>query len=200
MAGMEFREVLKRRRMVRDFDGREVPADVVERLLASAARAPSAGFTQGWDLLVLEGREQTGRFWESSTPPDGGRARARWPGVLRAPLLIVPLSSEAVYRARYSETDKESSGLGEIPWPVPYWHVDAAFASLLVLLAAIDEGLGALFFTVSDPAGLRAAFAIPESHVPVGAIAVGYPRPDRLSKSLARGRRPLDQMVHRGRW
>ncbi len=200
MAGMEFREVLKRRRMVRNFDGCEVPRDVVERLLASAARAPSAGFTQGWDLLVLEGREQTGRFWASSTPSDGGRARAGWPGVLQAPLLIVALSSEAAYRARYSETDKGSSGLGEGLWPVPFWHVDAAFASLLVLLAAVDEGLGALFFGVSDPAGLRAEFAIPETHVPVGAIAVGYPLVDRPSKSSARRRRPLDEIIHRGRW
>ncbi|MGI8777005.1 MAG: nitroreductase family protein [Acidimicrobiales bacterium] len=197
---MEFREILKRRRMVRNFDDREVPVDVVERLLASAARAPSAGFTQGWDLLVLEGPVQTGRFWSSTSAPDGGRSRSGWPGVLRAPLLIVVLSSEAAYRARYAEADKAGSGPGDGPWPVPWWHVDAAFASLLVILTAVDEGLGALFFGVSDPVGLRAEFAIPDSYAPVGAIAVGYARPDRPSLSLARGRRPLDEVVHRGRW
>ncbi len=186
--------------MVRDFEDRDVPSDVVERLLASAVRAPSAGFTQGWDLLVLQGPEQTGRFWASSAPPDGGRARAGWPGVLRAPLLIVVLSSEAAYRARYAETDKSRSGMGDGPWPVPWWHVDAAFASLLVVLTAVDEGLGALFFGVSDPAGLRAEFAIPDTYAPVGAMAVGYAGADRPSRSLARGRRPLDQVVHRGAW
>jgi len=186
--------------MVRNFDEREVPPDVVELLLASAVRAPSAGFTQGWDLLVLAGPEQTGRFWAASAPADDGRARSRWPGVLRAPLLIVALSSESAYRARYAESDKSKAGLAEGPWPVPYWHVDAAFASLLVLLTAVDEGLGALFFDVSDPAGLRAEFAIPDTHVPVGAIAVGYPGEDRPSLSVARGHRPLDEVVHRGRW
>ncbi len=200
MAAMEFREVLTRRRMVRNFDDREVPVEVVERLLASAVRAPSAGFTQGSDLLVLEGLAQTGRFWASSTPTDGGRARAGWPGVARAPLLIVALSSEATYRARYAEADKANSGPGDGPWAVPWWHVDAAFASLLVLLTAVDEGLGALFFGVSDAAGLRAEFGIPDTHAPVGAIAVGYARPDRPSTSLARRRRPLDEVVHRGDW
>ncbi len=186
--------------MVRDFEDRHIPPDVVERLLKSALRAPSAGFTQGFDLLVLQGPEQTGRFWLSSAPPDGGRARARWPGVLRAPLLIVALSCEAAYRARYAEPDKARSVLGDEPWPVPWWHVDAAFASLLVLLAAVDEGLGALFFGVSDPSGLRAEFAIPDSYSPVGAMAVGYSRVDRRSKSLNRGRRPPDEVVHRGSW
>ncbi|MGI9079270.1 MAG: nitroreductase family protein [Acidimicrobiales bacterium] len=197
---MELREVLRRRRMVRDFEDRPIPADVVERVLASAARAPSAGFTQGSDLLVLEGPEQTGRFWAASAPGDGGRARSGWPGVMQAPLLIVVLSSEAAYRARYAEADKAHLDLGAGEWPVPWWHVDAAFVSLLMLLTAVDEGLGALFFAVSDVGGLRAEFALPSSHAPVGAIAMGYARPDRPSSSVARGRRPFDQVVHRGHW
>jgi nitroreductase len=200
MVAMELSEVLRRRRMVRDFDDRPIPADVVERVLASAVRAPSAGFTQGWDLLVLEGPEQTGRFWAASAPGDGGRARSRWPGVVRAPLLVVVLSSEAAYRARYAEADKAHLDVGAGEWPVPWWHVDAAFASLLILLTAVDEGLGALFFGVSDADALRAAFAIPAGHAPVGAMAVGYARPDRPSSSVARGRRPFDQVVHRGHW
>jgi len=186
--------------MVRDFEDRPLPPDIVERLLASARRAPSAGFTQGWDLLVLEGPEQTGRFWASSSPADGGRARAARPGVMRAPLLIVVLSSEAAYRSRYAEADKAGSGAGDGPWPVPWWYVDGAFASMLVLLSAVDERLGALFFGVSDPAGLRAEFAIPATFAPIGAIAVGYAGDDRPSPSLARGHRPPDQVVHRGNW
>src|SRR5215210_4475739 len=153
---MEFQDVVRRRRMVRTFDGRPLPPEVVERILANGARAPSAGFTQGWAFLVLEGPEETGRFWAASAPPDGNRARTRWPGVLRAPLLVVVLADEGAYRRRYAEPDKAASGLADGPWSVPYW--------------------------------------------PVGAVAVGHPLPDEPSPSLARGRRPLEDVVHRGRW
>jgi nitroreductase len=205
MAVMEFQDVIRRRRMLRTFDDRPVPPDVVQRLLANAARAPSAGFAQGSAFLVLEGPEETARFWAASVPPEPSGARSRWPGVARAPLLVVVMSSEEIYRRRYAEPDKAQSGLSsagmaERPWPVPYWHVDAGFAALLVLLTAVDAGLGALFFGVSDPEGLRAAFGVPEAWAPVGAVAVGYPLDDRPSTSLARGHRPLDEVVHRGRW
>ncbi len=197
---MEFQEVVRRRRMVRNFDDRPLEPSVVDRILANGTRAPSAGFTQGWAFLVLEGAEQTGRFWAASTPPDGNRARTRWPGVLRAPLLIVVLSEEAAYRRRYAEPDKATSGAAEGAWPVPYWHVDAGFAVLLMLLTAVDAGLGALFFGVADHDGLRRAFGVPQEWTPVGALAVGHPRPDEPSSSLPRGRRPLEEIVHRGRW
>jgi nitroreductase len=85
-------------------------------------------------------------------------------------------------------------------WRVPYWTVDAAFASMLVLLTAVDEGLGALFFDVAQPDAVRAAFGVPPTYDPVGAIAVGYAAPDRPSASLRRGRRSPDEVVHRGRW
>ncbi len=199
MGDMDFQDVVGQRRMVRNFDDQAVPAPVVERILRNATKAPSAGFTQGCDLLVLEGPELMTRFWASSKSPDG-EARTSWPGVLRAPLLIVVLASESAYRARYSEPDKKRWQSGDQTWPVPYWHVDAAFMALLALLTAVNEGLGALFFGVADAAGLRAEFGIPETHTPVGAIAVGYPRPDRPSASLARRRRPPDEVVHRGSW
>ncbi|MGI9033903.1 MAG: nitroreductase family protein [Acidimicrobiales bacterium] len=197
---MELDRVLARRRMVRNFEDRPLVADMVDRLVGAALRAPSAGFAQGVDLLVLEGSEQTGRFWAACPAPPGSEARSCRPGVLQAPLLIVVLSSERVYRDRYAEPDKAWSGLAEGPWPVPYWHVDAAFAALLVLLTAVDEGLGALFFGVSDTAGLRAAFGIPGEYTPVGVVAVGHALAERPSASLTRGRRPAQQVVHRGRW
>jgi len=85
-------------------------------------------------------------------------------------------------------------------WPVAYWDVDAAFATLLALLTAVDAGLGALFFRVFDPDALRAEFAIPDRFAPVGTLAVGYPLTHDPSPSIARGRRPAAEMVHRGGW
>jgi nitroreductase len=199
---MQFADVVHRRRMVRDYDpGRPVPAEVVDRLLAHAVRAPSAGFTQGWAFLVLTEPADRERFWTAATPPD--LERTAWQeGMRRAPLIVVPLSSRDAYLDRYAEPDKGWADRDEARWPVPYWHVDAGFAALLILLTAVDEGLGACFFGVPPQrsAAFRAAFDVPEAYTPVGAITVGYSAPDRRSPSLRRGRRPVEQVVHRGRW
>ncbi len=196
---MQFADVVRRRRMVRSFDGRPLGASTVDRLLATMHRAPSAGYTQGTELLVLEGAEQTGRYWEACLPADRREAFA-WPGLLRAPLLVVVLASRQAYVERYAEPDKGGAAGAALPGPVPYWHVDAAFGALLGLLAAVDAGLGAVFFAVREPAALAAEFGIPERFEPVGTVAVGHPADDRPSGSLARGRRPVGDVVHRGRW
>ncbi len=199
---MEFADVVRRRRMVRDYDPeRPVPPEVRERLLAHAIRAPSAGFSQGWAFLVLESPEERAAFWAATTgpgTPDGWLTRMR-----RAPLLVVPFSSKEAYLARYAEADKGWTDRDEARWPVPYWDVDAGMASLLMLLTAVDEGLGACFFGVPADRvdALRQAFGVPDTHRPVGVVSVGYPGSgDRRSPSLRRGRRGVDEVVHRGRW
>ncbi|SDO74972.1 Nitroreductase [Klenkia soli] len=199
---MEFAEVLRRRRMVRDYDpDRPVPAEVRERLLAHALRAPSAGFSQGWAFLVLETEAERDAFWTATTAPgapDGWLTRMR-----RAPLLVVPFSHKAAYLDRYAEPDKGWTDRDESRWPVPYWDVDTGMASLLMLLTAVDEGLGACFFGVPPErvAALRAEFGVPDEYTPVGCVSVGYPgQGDKRSPSLKRGRRGVDEVVHRGRW
>ncbi len=193
--------MVRRRRMVRNYDpDRPVPPAVVERLLAHARRAPSAGFTQGWRFLVLDEPADRARFWAATSPPG---AASRWlDGMRRAPLLVVPHGDRAAYLDRYAEPDKGWTDRDEARWPVPYWHVDAGFAALLMLLTAVDEGLGACFFGI--PAErlpeYRSAFGVPAGVTPVGALTVGYPAPDHRSASLRRGRRPAAEVVHRGRW
>ena len=194
---MDFESVVRQRRMVRNFQDRPLPPDGVERLLANARRAPSAGFTQGCDLLVLSGAHETARYWDVSLPIER-RATFRWPGLLRAPLLVVFLAHRQAYLDRYAEPDK--SRTDDTDWPVPYWHVDAAFAAMLTLLTAVDAGLGALFFRTHRPEAVKAAFDVPAPYEPVGTVAVGYPAPDEPSQSVRRGRRPPHEVVHRGRW
>jgi len=196
--GMEFQDVVRRRRMVRNFDDRPLPPELVERLLDNARRAPSAGFSQGFEFLVLEGREQTERFWQATFPQ--GREGFQWPGLFRAPLIIVPLAHKQAYLDRYAEPDKGWTDRDESRWPVPFWLIDTGFAALLILLTAVDLGLGALFFGITQVERVRAAFGVPDAYQPIGAIAVGYPAPDRPSASLKRGRRPLAEIVHRGQW
>ncbi|GAA1362102.1 nitroreductase family protein [Catellatospora chokoriensis] len=199
---MEFADVVRRRRMVRRYDpDRPVPAEVVQRLLSHATRAPSAGFAQGWAFLVLEAAGDRERFWTAASPPAG--ARTRWlDGMRTAPLIIVPLSDKSAYLDRYAESDKGWTDRDEARWAVPYWHVDTGMAALLMLLTAVDEGLGACFFGIPPQRldAFRAAFGVPAGHTPVGAVSVGYRAADHRSASLARGRRSLDEVVHRGTW
>ena len=193
---MEFTDMLRKRRMVRNFEHRAPDPDIVERILAAGLRGPTAGHTQAVDLLVLQGPAQTGRYWDAALP-EAARAKFPWPGLLAAPLLVVVLSSEAAYRRRYAEPDKASSAGFEVPW----WHVDAAFAALLLQLAAVDAGLGSAFFATHHVPALRLAFGVPDEWAPVGTVAIGHPAPDRQSSSVAtRRRRPAAEAIHRGGW
>lgn len=199
---MELGDVLRRRRMCRNFRDEPVPADVVDRLLDRARRAPSAGNTQGWSFLVLEGRDQLDAFWEVESDPSW-REFPTLPGVLRAPLVVVPLCSVRRYLERYSEPDKIAAGMTEEgSWPAPFWVVDVAFATMILLLSVVDEGLGALFFGLrGSHEELAAAFGIPADWQAIGAVAIGRPEEDRGPVgSAVRGHRPLDEVVHRGRW
>jgi nitroreductase len=199
---MEYAEVVRRRRMVRNYDpDRPVPPGVVDRLLGYAVHAPSAGFSQGWAFLVLESADDRAAFWTATTPPDLGASQ--WmEGMSRAPLIVVAHGSRDVYLDRYAADDKGWTDRDEARWPVPYWYVDAGFASLLMLLGVVDEGLGACFFGIPPErmAPYRERFGVPGEYTPVGAITIGYRAPDRRSPSLRRGRRDVAEVAHRGRW
>lgn len=193
--------MVRKRRMVRSFDDRPLPREVVDRLLGNAQRAPSAGFSQGWAFLVLEGPTETGQYWDAVGPDD--RATFAWPDLFHAPLLIVCLSDKNAYLDRYAESDKGWTDRSEAHWPAPYWDIDTGMAALLILLTAVDAELGALFFGIRPEKAERfhAAFGVPDHLRPIGTIAVGYPRShDRPSPSLRRGHRDAADVVHRSRW
>jgi len=119
-----------------------------------------------------------------------------------APVLVLCLSDPARYLDRYAEPDKGWTDRDPARWPVPYWDVDTGMAAMLLLLGAVDEGLGACFFGVPPQrhAAVLAAFAVPAGRRIVGVVSVGHPAPDRRSPSLRRGRRPFGEVVHDGRF
>jgi nitroreductase len=199
---MELSEAIRRRQMVRDYDAdRPVPPEVVEKLLGYAVHAPSAGFSQGWEFLVLDTPADRERFWSVSTPP--GQDTTKWlAGMTKAPVIVVPHSHRDAYLDRYALPDKGWTDRDEARWPVPYWHIDTGMASLLILLGAVDEGLGACFFGI-PPAqlpGYREAFGVPEAYTPIGAITLGYKSPEFRQRDLRDRRRPADSLVHRSSW
>ena len=187
--------------MIRNYQDRPLPPGALDRLLDNAVRAPSAGFSQGWAFLALEGADETARFWDAVFPA-AERDQFAYPGLFRAPAIVVPLAHKQAYLDRYAEPDKGWTDKSESHWPVPYWDIDTGFAALLLLLTAVDEGLGALFFGIFPHRmrAFRAAFGVPDAYTPIGAIAVGFPAPDTPSPSLARGRRSPAEVVHRGRF
>ncbi len=188
--------------MCRSFDGRPVDRAVLERMVDLASRAPSAGKAQGWHLVVLEG-ERTERFWQH-TFPAGERDGFAFPGLFAAPVIALPFADPAAYVARYAEPDKAATGLGAGPeaWPTPYWTVDASMAVMTLLLAAEDEGLGALFFAVfRGEAEVRADLGVPGGLQLLGALAIGHPAPrERAGASARRPRRTPGQIIHRDGW
>jgi nitroreductase len=161
MAVVEFSEVVRRRRMVRRFDAdRPVHREAVLRALRTAVRAPSAGFSQGWDFVVLDTPEDRHRFWAATAD----REQDDWMrGVSAAPVLIVCCANPQAYLDRYAEPDKGWTDRDPARWPVPYWEVDTGMAALLALLSAVDQGLGALFFGVPPRShdAVRRALGIP---------------------------------------
>jgi nitroreductase len=198
---MEFEDVVRRRRMVRRFRPHPLEPAVVERILRNAARAPSAGYSQGYAFLVFDGAEEVARFW--SALQGGDREPPFDPQVAAAPLIVVPMANKDAYLERYAETDKGWTDRDEAHWPVPYWHIDTGFTALLMLLTAVDEGLGALFFGLPPDVTrrFRQAFGVPEAFVPIGAVAVGRRTDDPGSGSADTRRKiPVDELVHRGRW
>lgn len=185
--------------MTRAFRPDPLAPGTLERLVDLASRAPSAGKTQGWHLVVLEG-DDTDRFWDITLPAER-RSTFRWQRLLDAPVVALPFADSAAYVARYGESDKATTGLGDgvEAWPTPYWTVDASMAIMTLLLAAEDEGLGALLFGVfRNDDVLRRELDVPDTWQLLGAIALGWPSEQAESgRSAARPRRRPDEIIHR---
>ncbi len=190
--------------MVRHFTDEPLEAEVVERILAAGLRAPSAGYSQGYSLIVLEEGKDRERLWATHSPSDtpAGWAPAVRDAIKKAPLVVVVLASKVTYLARYAQPDKGWTDRDEARWPVPYWYVDAGCVALLLLLAAVDEGLGALLFGVAaaDMARFKEEFSIPADWDVVGCVAVGHEDPSAPRRDLSSRRRPAEELIHRGGW
>jgi len=202
---MEFSQALRRRKMTRSFEDRPVPTELLDAILAGALRAPSAGFAQGVDLLTLSAPEARLRFWRAASEPEWRERSTQAPGLLAAPVIVVPVADPSAYLRRYAAADKSGSDLAGRPardWDVPYWLIDAAFAVMTILLAAADAGLGALFFRLHRPEdSVLASFGVPHGRRTVGAVALGFASgPERPTSPGRVGRRSMDEVVHRDRW
>lgn len=197
---MEFQDAVLRRRMVRNFQKRPVPKEAIDRILDLAQHAPSAGFSQGCAYVVVTNEELRKRIGVIQGEEDFYGKRRFHRFVSEAPVLIVACVSEQLYHERYREPDKLKEDGTEIEWPVPFWHFDTGAASMIILLASVNEGLAAAFTGVFRVEELRRLLGIPEHFQPVGVISIGYRAKDIPSPSLKRGRRPAKDVVHYEHW
>ena len=193
--------MVRRRRMVRAYQAdRPVPAAVLQRALEHAIRAPSAGFSQGWDFVVLSEPADRQRFWDTTT---GGEPDSWLAGMTTAPVLVLCLSDPARYLDRYAEPDKGWTDRNPDRWSAPYWFVDGGMAALAMLLTATDAGLGACFFGIPTQriGAVRETFGVPEGLLNVGVISLGYAASGGATGSPARRpRRRPDELIHREAW
>jgi nitroreductase len=195
-------ELLKKRRMVRHYTGERVPREALERIAATVRRAPSGGFSQGQRLLVVDDPDLLARI---AALGDGDPLEGVEPWLETAGAQVFVMTRENDYHDRYQRDDKLEDG-EEIEWPVPFWHVDAGAAMMLVLLAAIEEGLAAAVYGIfgDDEKKLRDLLRIPDDFTLVAGISIGYPLPDpgwssKTSRATQR-RRTVDEVVHWNAW
>ena len=195
---MEFKEVLRKRRMVRNYTSTPVASESVTRIVAAARRAPSAGYSQGQKFIVVTD-EKTRHEIAAAADESDYVANGFDPWISSAPVHVVVCVREDDYHERYREMDKLVDG-DEIQWPVPYWWVDAGAGLMLILLAAVDEGLAAGFVGFHALPEIKSLLHIPADVTPIGVVTIGHPAPDRKSGSLKRGRKPHTETVFRNRW
>ncbi len=167
---MEFEQVLRDRRSVRRYESRPVPKDVISKLIDAAEAAPSAGNLRARKYVIITKREMARAL---------AMAAYRQSQVDTAPLLIVVCA----------DVDRSSSRYGDRG--SLYAVQDADAATMCLLLAAHDMGLGACWNGAFDDQIVREALGLEEHVLPVAIISVGWP----AEKQRAPPRRVLEEMV-----
>jgi nitroreductase len=172
-----FATVVKRRAMIRAYKSDPIPEEKIQRLLEYAVRAPSAGNLQPWEFIVVKSPENRAAL---------AKAALGQTWVASAPVIIATCAD--IQRAGSKYGTRGSF----------YSLVDTAFASLLILLGAVEQGLGACFVGAYNPEEVAKFFALPDHVRPVGLITIGYPA--EAPRKPGTAKLPLSKLVHREKW
>ena len=178
-----------------------LPQEQIERVVNVIRRAPSGGFSQGGSIVVVTDDEKRNAIARAFGDEHYSRRGRNY--IADAPVLLVISANESLYHARYTEADKlAATGGTEVTWPVPYWFVDAGALMMLVLLAAIDEGLASAFIGHPDQKRIFGELlGLPEDVVPIGLALIGKPGDDAPAGSRLKERqRAREELVHWQGW
>lgn len=174
---MDFDEVVKKRKMIREYQQDiQIPVDIINKLLRNAHRSPSAGHTQVQEFIVVIDPITKKKLCEASL---------RQNQVEDASVLIVVCSNTSRSVNRYRKRGIEF-----------YSVIDGAFASMIILLSAVNEGIGASFVGAFEDNKVSKILGLPVHVRPIGIIALGYPaeKPDRFERIA------LNKLVHYERY
>jgi nitroreductase len=205
-ARMEFRDILAKRRMHRAFVPEPIPQEQVERVVGVIRRAPSGGFSQGGSIVVVTDGDKRRAIADAFEAGNDSYRNAGESYIADAPVHLVISANESLYHDRYNESDKLSATGGvEVTWPVPYWFVDAGALMMLVLAAAIDEGLASAFIGHPDQKRIfDELLGLPEDVVPIGLALIGKPatdpRAEQGTSRMKERRRPTGDVIHWQHW
>lgn len=171
---MQTWDAIRARRNVRTYDDRPIPPEDLERILEAGWRSPSASNRQKWDFVLVTDPDQLRAL---STVWVGAKHLA---GAKAAIVLVLPEPESERYRTI------DQYDLGQ--------------ATMEMLLAATDLGIGSAHSAVGDQEACRRILGTPENHTVAYMIALGYPGDRPLRPIRQPDRRPFDEVVHRGRW
>jgi len=173
---MDFEKALRKRRMVRSFKSTPIPEEKIWKILRNAIREPSAGHLQPWDFVMVKDPDTRRRL---------ARAALSQTFIEEAPVVIVACANTRRSATRYGERGVRFYSL-----------IDTAFASLIILLTAVNEGIGASFVGAFHDEEVSKIIELPDYVRPVGIINLGYPR----EKPTKLARIPLKEIVHNEKW
>lgn len=186
-----FHRHLARRRTVREFSDRPLPAGVIESCLMAAATAPSGANQQPWHFVVVSDPALKSRIREAAEVEErafyAGRAPDEW---LEA---LAPLGTDA--DKPFLETAPclivvfaQNHGVSADGARVKHYYVteSVGIATGLLIAAIHEAGLASLTHTPSPMGFLNEALDRPRHERPFLILVVGYPRPDAQVPQLTK--------------
>jgi len=171
---METWDAIRARRNVRVYEDRPISESDLNRILEAGWRAPSASNRQNWDFVVTRQRSQLQELaavWQGAKHVAGSAVTIT---------LVLPAPEDD--RRRVLD------------------QYDLGQATILMMLAAADLGIGSGHSAIGDVAACREILGIPGGHEPAYLLAFGYPADRPLSPIVNPKRRPFEEVVHRGHW
>ena len=176
---MEFEQVIRKRRMSREFDpAKQIPEKIITKLLRNAHRAPSAGHTQVQEFIIVRDRVIKRKLRQVAVDQEY---------VEEAPTLIIVCSNTSRSERRYGKRGREF-----------YSIMDGAFASMLILLTAVNERIGAGFVGAFEDDKVAEILKLPRYVKPVGIITLGYPKETEPAERLER--LAIEDVTHYEKW